>query len=235
MLGLNLRTQFREKIALSRLKTIYAELREFTMIPEKEFCENLMLAEKVKSVRGCVVECGVWRGGMIAGLCRILGPDREYFLLDSFQGLPPAQQIDGPAAIKYQEDKDSPTYYDNCAAPSEFATRAMKMVGANHFRLIPGFFDATLPTFDPGVPIALLRLDADWYESTIACLKNLFHRVAPDGIIIIDDYYAWDGCSRAVHDFLSSKKATERIRSFNQSVCFIIKRVDVATSEQGEK
>jgi hypothetical protein len=229
MLGLGIRTQFRKKRKLDRLKRIYAEFHEFTMIPEKEFCENLMLAERVQNIAGCVVECGVWRGGMAAGLCRILGTDRKYFLLDSFQGLPPAQPIDGPGAIRYQQNTDSPTYYDNCIAPPEFATRAMKLVGANHFTLVSGFFDSTLPDFNPEEPIALLRLDADWYESTMTCLTNLFHRVPEGGIIIVDDYYTWDGCSRAVHDFLSSRKAVERIRSFNDSICYVVKKADVTT------
>jgi O-methyltransferase len=160
---------------------------------------------------------------MSAGLCSILGASRNYFLFDSFQGLPPAQTIDGPAAIRYQEDRDSPTYYENCAAPERYALEAMELAGARTFKLVPGWFSETLPKFKPPEPIALLRLDGDWYDSTITCLKHLFDYVAPNGIIIFDDYYAWDGCSRALHDFLSDRKATERIRSYNGSVCYLLK------------
>jgi O-methyltransferase len=97
----------------------------------------------------------------------------------------------------------------------------MAKVEAKQFELRKGFFKDTLPDFDPG-PIALLRLDADWYESTMECLTHLFDRVVPDGIIILDDYYTWDGCSRALHDFLSYRKAVERIQSFD-GVCFLRK------------
>jgi len=93
----------------------------------------------VQGIAGSVVECGVWRGGMIAGLSRILG-SRRYFLFDSFEGLPPAKPIDGQAAIDYQRNTTSPTYYDNCAAPSEFAVRAMQLAGVRQFELKPGFF-----------------------------------------------------------------------------------------------
>jgi O-methyltransferase len=200
---------------------IYARLREFTMISEEVFCDNLALAETVRDIPGCVVECGVWRGGMSAGLALTLGPEREYYLFDSFEGLPPAQPIDGPAALRYQEDKLSPSYYDNCAAPPDFARRAMAIAGAKRFQIIEGFFENTVPGFTPGDQIALLRLDVDWYRATALCLRHLFNHVADRGVIIIDDYYTWDGCSRALHDFLSYMNAVERIRSFNGSVCYL--------------
>lgn len=192
------------------------------MLSEDSFCENLELAEWVQNVPGCIVECGVWRGGMIAGMSRILGPHRTYLLFDSFEGLPPAQAIDGETAIAYQKNKDSPYYYENCAASPEFAERAMKLSGAKSFQLRKGFFDKTLDGFIPSDPIALFRLDADWYESTIICLRNLFDYVAPGGLVILDDYYTWDGCSRALHDFLSEKKRVERIRNHG-SACYLIK------------
>jgi O-methyltransferase len=43
------------------------------------------------------------------------------------------------------------------------------------------------------------------------CLRKFWDHVLPGGIVLIDDYHMWDGCSRAVHDFLSEKKAPERI------------------------
>jgi hypothetical protein len=34
----------------------------------------------------------------------------------------------------------------------------------------------------------------------------------PNGLIIIDDYYDWPGCARAVHEFLAETRSTERLR-----------------------
>lgn len=223
MIRLGIRSYLRNQLARRRLRAIFEELREFTMIDESSFCDNLQLSEMVQNLSGCIIECGVWRGGMAAGMSRILGPDRTYFLFDSFEGLPPAQAIDGQAAIEYQANKNSPYYYDNCTAPPEFAIRAMNKMGARSFYLKQGFFENTLPNFTPPEPIALLRLDGDWYESTMTCLRHLFEHVTPGGIVILDDYYTWDGCSRALHDFLSERKTTERIRTFG-SVCYLIKQ-----------
>src|SRR4051812_14894349 len=130
-----------------RYHRIYSSLKEYTMIQSDAFAVNLALAEMARNVGGCIVECGVWRGGMSAGICSVLGPDRKYFLFDSFEGLPPARDIDGQAAIDYQSNVNAPEYYDNCSAGPEFATRAMKQVGAKHFQLVPGFFEKTLPDF----------------------------------------------------------------------------------------
>ena len=201
---------------------IHERFQEFTMIPLETYVNNLFLAQRMAGVSGCIIECGVWRGGMSAGLATILGKDRQYFLFDSFEGLPPAKEIDGEGALNWQKDKQSPIYYDNCSAGEEFANRAMTLAGVQSFQLIKGWFDKTLPTFRPPEPIALLRLDADWYDSTMVCLDSLFDFVAPNGLIILDDYYQWDGCSRALHDFLSRRSAVERIQSFER-ICHLQK------------
>jgi hypothetical protein len=73
--------------------------------------------------------------------------------------------------------------------------------------------------------IAVLRLDADWYESTITCLTHLYPHIAPGGIVIIDDYKEWDGCARAVHEFLfkHASGGVPRIRQFENRVYFVVK------------
>jgi len=190
---------------------IYARFRDFTMIPKEIYTANLALAQELRDVPGAVVECGVWRGGMSAGIADILGPDRDYFLFDSFEGLPPAQPIDGSSALAWQAAKDSASYFDNCRAEADYAHRAMSASAAIRFHLVKGWFNETLPEFRPPAPISILRLDGDWYDSTLACLESLAKHMSPKGIIIVDDYYTWDGCSRAVHDFLSSRKLLSRI------------------------
>lgn len=190
---------------------LYGKYREFTMAPKRYFWRNLLIVDARRHVSGCVVECGVWRGGMSAAMAQVLGPGRDYFLFDSFEGLPAPTAEDGETAKEWQQDTESPTYYDNCRAPIEFAERAMQLSGVPRYKLVKGWFDKTVPGFIPPCPIAVLRLDGDWYDSTLVVLESLFKYLARDGIVIIDDYYAWDGCSRAVHDFLSRHKLTARV------------------------
>jgi hypothetical protein len=216
------RSSIAGEVSTWRYRRVYEKFREFTMISRETYVNNLSLASMVAAVPGCVVECGVWRGGMSAGLATILGANRKYFLFDSFEGLPPAKEIDGSAALSWQLNKESPMYHDNCTAGEEFAGRAMTLSGARSFQLVKGWFDQTLPSFHLPEPIALLRLDGDWYDSTMVCLNSLFDLVAPNGLIILDDYHTWDGCSRALHDFLSQHSAVERIHSLD-NICYLRK------------
>jgi len=212
-----------KKLKPSPFNKVYRRFQNFTMIPKESYLANLALAARISHVQGCVVECGVWKGGMIAGMGAVLGSGRKYYLFDSFEGLPLAKEIDGKGALAWQQDKESPVYYDNCRAAREVATEAMKLANIADFELIAGWFNETTPAHRHGEPIALLRLDGDWYDSTMVCLENLFDRIVSGGIIIIDDYHTWDGCSRAVHDFLSRRSAVERINC-HKGVCYLIKR-----------
>lgn len=212
----------RSSRAMSFLR-LHRKYREFTMAPAAVFWRNLRIVDANRHVQGCVVECGVWRGGMSAGMAEVLGPSREYFLFDSFEGLPPAGELDGEAAKRWQADEGSPTYYDNCRADIDFADRAMRKSGVPRYHLVKGWFEETLRAFVPPEPIAVLRVDGDWYESTLTVLESLWKYLAPNGIVIIDDYYAWDGCSRAVHDFLSRHQSTARITE-QHGICVLVQR-----------
>jgi O-methyltransferase len=207
-----------------RYFSIYERYKEFTMTPAGDYLENLHLVDKyVNSLNGDVAECGVWRGGMSAGIAELLGKNRQYFLFDSFEGLPQAKEIDGPEAIHWQNNLSGDFYYDNCKAEISFAQTAMSMTGSK-YKLIQGWFNETMPQFDNTNSIALLRLDGDWYESIQCSLKYLFPKVVKGGVIIIDDYFSWDGCSRAVHDYLSSISSVSRIKTSEKGGCYIIKQ-----------
>jgi len=204
-----------------RFRKIYRKHRDFTMIPERAYAANLHLALHADRVAGSIVECGTWRGGMIAGIADVLGPERRYYLFDSFEGLPPAGEADGEAAVAWQRNTTGPSYYDNCTASEDEARTAMSRSAARDYQITKGWFEQTLPTAKPQEPIALLRMDADWYESTKCILENLGSHVVPGGVIIVDDYYIWEGCTQAVNEFAAAKKWCIR-QSKYAGVCFII-------------
>jgi O-methyltransferase len=191
---------------------LFEKYKNFTMVEKGYYANNLSISNKSHSVEGDVVECGVWRGGMIAGIAEIMGKKKRYHLFDSFEGLPEAKEIDGASAIDWQKNSTGEFYFDNCKAEIEFAEKAMQMSGAS-FTCYKGWFSDTLPQ-NKIEKISLLRLDGDWYDSTLVCLQHLFPKVSKKGIVIIDDYYTWDGCSRAVHDYLASVQSNSRISEF---------------------
>lgn len=211
-------------ISLWMLKglAIYRRYRKLTMASPFVFARNLALCSVGAPTTGCIVECGVWRGGMSAGIADML-PSRQHVLFDSFEGMPPATEADGDCAVAWQNDTTAIGYHDNCRAERGYAEGAMAMSAAKNYRLVQGWFSDTMADFVPPEPIAVLRLDADWYDSTMQCLEALYPKVMQRGLIIIDDYYAWDGCSRAVHDYLSRTQSLDKIEAWG-SIAFIVKR-----------
>lgn len=201
-----------------RFRRTFRKYRNYTMIPEDIYVANLRLAAQIKHIPGDIVECGTWRGGMIAGIADALGVDRHYRLFDSFEGMPPAKEIDGEAARAWEKDISGPYYHNNCRASEDEAKQAMSMSAAADFSLVKGWFNETLPSAELR-PIALLRMDADWYDSTKQILDNLAHWLVPGGLIIVDDYYVFQGCTRAVNEYALARNW--KIRQFG-GVCYII-------------
>jgi len=203
---------------------VIKEVRHATMLPEEALTFTWRAALRVieQGVPGAFVECGTWLGGCSFGLAlvqrRIYGQViRPVLMLDSFEGLPPAREVDGPAALEYQRRTDAPGYYDNCRAPLEQVQRIRDSFGLRESEcpLIPGWFDTTVPTLArdlADIKIALLRVDCDWYDAVRLVLQQLEPVTSDEGIVILDDYYAWDGAARAVHDYLSQNNRAYRIR-----------------------
>jgi hypothetical protein len=95
---------------------------------------------------------------------------------------------------------------DWCNAGLDEVRRNMASTGypIERIHYIVGQVEETLPRVLPGT-VALLRLDTDFYASTRHELLHLYPLVAPEGVVIIDDYGAWRGARRAVDEFLADK------------------------------
>lgn len=194
---------------------IFDKFQEYTMIPKQRYLENINLAYQLKFDKkfpfGAIVECGVWRGGMIAGFLEIFGPSRYYMLFDSFQGLPEPNSNDGEDALWWKAHPEHPRYFNNCYACQLDAQNLLsEKLSNSNLMISKGFFENTLHKTSISA-IAFLHLDCDWYDSNLICLQRCWNHLLPGGAIIIDDYFDWEGCRRAVHDFLSSVRAREAI------------------------
>lgn len=68
--------------------------------------------------------------------------------------------------------------------------------------LMPGWFSDTLSHMKKNINhIALLRIDADFYQSTMDVLNHLYPKLSENGICIIDDYGGFSDCKRAVDEY----------------------------------
>jgi O-methyltransferase len=140
--------------------------------------------------------------------------DRQVYVADSFEGLPP------PNAAHYPVDRRSKLHTFRELAISETDVRAnFETYGLLDPQVVflRGFFGETLPTLADDVRFALIRLDGDMYSSTMDALINLYDRVPPGGYVVIDDYGVLAGCRKAVHDFLDARDLKPTIEPIDQA------------------
>ena len=209
-----------------RFRRAYARCADLTMVNRRKYILSLFIASYYGKRGGlkdtCYIECGTWRGGMSFGMMQVLPEIPSWHLFDSFEGLPEATEVDGEVAVSDQ--KEGRLKYDNNTADyQEFLANAERFrLKTQQAHVHRGWFRDTLSNFVPEKPISVLRLDGDWYDSTLVTLERLYDHVQPKGVILIDDYYRWVGCSRAVHDFLSSRMSRDRVRSYGP-VAYILR------------
>lgn len=212
----------RKKLALVKRKDTDKSLREQgidapgdgeTMIGLHRL-QNLREAVRTiiaEDVPGDILEAGVWRGGasmfMRAALIAYGSPERDVWLADSFAGLPE------PDLEKYPQDKDMFLHLiPYMIAPLDRVREGFIRYDLldDHVHFLKGWFKDTLHVA-PVEELALLRVDGDMYESTIQVLDALYHKVAPRGYVIIDDYKAFKECRGATEDFRAAHGITDEI------------------------
>lgn len=168
-------------------------------------------------VEGALIETGVWRGGasiLMRATLRSLGADeREVWLADSFQGLPPSRPGEYPA----DAGSDEHFAFDFLAVSEGDVRRAFERYGLldEQVRFLRGWFSDTLPPLRGRHRWSLLRLDGDMYESTIVALESLYPDLSPGGFVVIDDYGAIPQCRQAVEDFRAANGIEDPIEQID--------------------
>jgi hypothetical protein len=138
---------------------------------------------------------------------------RELYLFDTFEGMsaPTEKDVmfDGTKAQDVLNPNEKKEGVDNywCIAGVENVRKNILSTGypAERIHLVKGKVEETIPNNAPE-KIALLRLDTDWYESTKHELEHLYPRLAPNGVLIIDDYGHWVGAKQAVDEYFATLK-----------------------------
>lgn len=173
-----------------------------------------------RGIEGPFAECGVWRGGAVLAMALTLQElgqqTREIYLYDTFEGMTPPTEadvsgLDRPALETWQDAARSqrrawPELFDPGVFNEDSVRALLLNTGYPHdlLHFVRGPVEQTVPAQAPA-RLALLRLDTDWYESTRHELEHLFPRLAPGGVLMIDDYGHWEGARRAVDEYFASE------------------------------
>lgn len=207
-------------------KDILYRVRPFTMAGVARTLATISAVEYLEKnkITGCIVECGVWRGGqmMAAALAlQHMGAKRELYLFDTFSGMTPpeARDVDHEkisAKGTYQSSLARPEGQRWCEAGIEEVRKNLRTTGypESCMHLIPGDVEKSIPAQAPE-QIAYLRLDTDWYASTKHELDHLFPRVVSRGVVAVDDYGHWQGAREATDEYLAE-----------HGICALLHRID---------
>jgi predicted O-methyltransferase YrrM len=128
---------------------------------------------------GLALEFGVAGGTTLAIIAEAVAGDRPVVGFDWFAGLPETWRTGYPAGEFAQEP------------PSDIP-------GAS---VVTGLFEDTLPGFlaETDEPIVFMHLDADLYSSTSTVLDLAGERLAPDAILVLDEFFNYPGWQE--HEF----------------------------------
>jgi O-methyltransferase len=140
-----------------------------------------------------LVDCGVWNGGSTI-LLASGAPSRVVWAFDSFEGLPEPTDVDPEYARDWGGD---------IVGSQERVRQGFRDYGLrNPLHLVKGWFDETLPAQAENIDkIAVLHIDADWYESVRLVLRAFYPKLSPGGWVAVDDYAWLRGARLAVDEF----------------------------------
>jgi hypothetical protein len=170
-----------------------------------------------REVEGDLIETGVWKGGLPAWMRGILMAhgvtDRIVWAADSFDGLPeadPQQHLED--AIWYSLSEP----LERLRISLDEVKKTFDKYGLldEQVAFLKGWFSETLPSA-PIKKLALMRLDGDWYDSTLQSLTSLYPKLSLGGYVIIDDYGMPFGCRRAVDEFRERERISGPLQAVN--------------------
>ncbi|MEK7208049.1 MAG: TylF/MycF/NovP-related O-methyltransferase [Patescibacteria group bacterium] len=190
--SLNLYDAFLAEAGIDRLQKILARY------------ELLKMAERVP---GDIVECGVFKGSGLYTLAKIhslLAPQGKKRII----GFDFFDEVRKMTFAKSEDEKVQKRHERGWSAQKAILEN-LENAGITNVELIAGNVIATTKAYPKkhlGFRIALLSLDVDNYESTLAILKNLFPAVSPGGVVAFDEYgLPGFGESDAVDEYFKGK------------------------------
>ncbi|EPY20387.1 macrocin-O-methyltransferase domain-containing protein [Strigomonas culicis] len=150
---------------------------------------------------------------------------KQVFALDTYKGMPaptPADAVDvrqNNGEVQRVPASASAWSTGTCAASSGHVRRLARAFGVeDRVVTVEGLFESTLPALLSSEPfadgVAMVHVDADWYQSVRFVLDELltFLRARqPNGhapiVVQVDDYNYWIGCKQAVEEALAHHKS----------------------------
>jgi predicted O-methyltransferase YrrM len=223
------------EISKSDRETII-KIKPFTMTTNERIYMLMKSVEYIikRNIPGDFVECGVWRGGSVMAIAQTLKnlgvTDRKIWLYDTFDGMTEPSDLDFDWTGVFAKD----VLVKQVKVDEKLNTHAFASINAvkknlrtidydfNNFIFVVGDVQQTIIKNAPK-SISLLRLDTDWYDSTLVELQQLFPLLNRDGILILDDFGQWAGSRKAATEYFDSLDTKYLMNIVDKGARLIIK------------
>lgn len=174
------------------------------------FLSHYELYKKIVDVPGDVVELGVFKGSSFIqfGTFRELLENtkaRKLIGFDVFDTFPDCGELQGDIQFTREWNEETGSTF----LSKEEIEEVLENKGISNYELIKGNILVTIDDYlkkNPHLRIALLHIDCDVYEPSKVGLEKLFEKVVRGGVVIFDDYGVVEGETKAVDDFLESRR-----------------------------
>lgn len=175
---------------------------------------EITIANEKLGIEGYIIEAGCGLGGSAIVIAGSKAIERPFYIYDVFGMIPPPSEKDGKDVHeRYELIKAGKStgvgggvYYGYVNNLYQEVRNSFKNFGldvnANNITLIKGLYQDTMRV---NFPVSLAHIDCDWYESVITCLQRIWPNLAIGGTMVIDDYYTWAGCMKAVDEYFNDQ------------------------------
>ena len=174
---------------------------------------NTLKKIEKNNISGSIIETGCALGGSAILIGKLKNKTRQFYVYDSFEMMPEPSENDGKDVhnrfniIKKGTSKgiNGNKYYGYEIDLYNKVINSFKSFGVDltNVQLIKGYYENTLKIKDQ---VALAHIDCDWYDSVLVSLQRIEPFLVLGGVLIIDDYYCYSGCKKAVDNYFDDKK-----------------------------
>lgn len=162
---------------------------------------------------GDAVECGVFRGGTVVLMAKVLGPqDRRVRAYDSFQGLP-----DDRSPVETEHYRPGHMIHSEEALRNTLREHGVSDV----VDVVSGWFADTMKNKYPR-PLSFAHVDCDMYNGAKTCIEHLYDALLPGGIVVFDDYFDQGGGVQAAVDEMIARTGDVLRAGYTDQV-FVVK------------
>jgi len=150
------------------------------------------LTISTNKLSGAIVEIGAFNGCSAKLISQNKIKSKEFYVIDSFEGLPEETEIDRQSGFKKGDYKAN--LEDVKAYLSAY----------ENVKVLKGFFPQVNSEKLENLSFSFVHLDIDLYAPTLECLEFFYSRMERGGVIISHDFQT-PGIQKAFDEFFSDK------------------------------